>query len=286
VLFESFCINEAYAAIYTMNFLQALQKIDSMINMEVGPFPGNSGSVWENAKSLSGCIRLVEQGQFELLGLDTNSWITDYIRRNYSSDDRVEMNSRYMEIASIFKQGIDREFSTCQMESLIGNQESGLFQFTFSRSSDSSIQILSCNISGNIQVYLDVQVQGKSPFGSALENILKLCDGISYIVRGSYQPLGTDVNAWITRYIKHYYEANTEKNSKYTLIAEIFKSKLDAVFSLCTIGKLIGNQSSGLFEFNFSRSDGSQLLIRSNNEYGAINVTMVALERQDNFEDW
>jgi len=117
-------------------------------------FPGESGSVWENVDALCNSMKTINDGEIECLGIDTNKWITAYIKQNYG--DLTNREKKYNVIAEKFKSEIDTHFSTCKIEDLYG-YNSGLFEFNFSRTDNPPIVIYSRSESEQIKVYIRVQ---------------------------------------------------------------------------------------------------------------------------------
>lgn len=92
----------------------------------------------------------------------------------------------------------------------------------------------------------------------------KLCSSIKYTKNDNVLNLGFDTDELITDYIKRHYGNDTKRREKYMLIAEEFKEAIEDKFSTkCTVDDLNWNVTTGLFDFNFSRADNSQISVRS-----------------------
>ena len=127
--------------------------------------------------------------------------------------------------------------------------------------------------------------------GDVWENVDNLCKEIKHIDENCIL-LGFDTCEWITDYIKRYYGSLDSRREEYMKIAKLFKSAIDTRFSPeCEIGNLIGNGTTGLFEFVFSIPEKSLLLwikSRSPDEYGNIGVYfhVKSLEEIDHSKEW
>ena len=80
--------------------------------------------------------------------------------------------------------------------------------------------------------------------------------------------LGYDTDEWITSYIRD----NYGRDSKYREIADVFREKINSVFSSpFRIRSLYVYERTYLFEFTF-HGESSEMCIKSFGEYGKVKV--------------